>query len=156
MNRFVINPDGTVTDTTTGLIWQQATAGPMEWEDAMNYCKCLTLGGYNDWRIPTIEELFNLVDRSRYNPAIDTDAFPDTVSSDYWSSTTYAYGTDGAWCVYFSYGGGGYDGKSSSLCVRTVRSGQSGLLDDLVIAERLNEIARELTSFAVKLRGGKP
>lgn len=40
-----------------------------------------------DWRMPTFDELFSLVDRTRYNPAIDIIKFPDTKSTWYWSST---------------------------------------------------------------------
>jgi hypothetical protein len=41
--RFITNGDGTVTDTITGLTWQQETAGPMTWEEAQEYCAKLEL-----------------------------------------------------------------------------------------------------------------
>ena len=50
--------DGTVIDTSTGLMWQQT--GPsniMTWEAALAYCEGLNLVGYTDWRLPTIKEL---------------------------------------------------------------------------------------------------
>ncbi|HIJ40661.1 MAG TPA: hypothetical protein HPP90_06225 [Deltaproteobacteria bacterium] len=31
------NGDGTVTDTSTGLTWQQETTGPVTWEEALAY-----------------------------------------------------------------------------------------------------------------------
>ena len=77
---FVVNGDGTVTDTSTMLIWQQQTAGSMTWEAAISYCEGLSLGGHDDWRLPNTNELQSLVDYTRYYPAIDTAAFPDTMS----------------------------------------------------------------------------
>ena len=88
-NNFVDNGDGTISDTSTGLMWQKATApGTYTWEQALTYCENLTLAGISDWRLPNRNELQSIVDYSRYNPAIDTTFFPDTVASDYWSSTT--------------------------------------------------------------------
>ena len=133
LDNLVINGDGTVTDTSTGLMWQQQTAGPMTWEEAISYCEGLSLGGYNDWRLPNRNELQSLVDYTRYCPAIDTTVFPGTMSSNYWSSTTCAYYTSYAWCVGFHDGFVYYDGKSSSYYVRAVRGGQSGPLDNSVI-----------------------
>jgi hypothetical protein len=113
---YVNNGNGTVTDTSTGLIWQRDTPdNPMTWAQALSYCETSTLAGYTDWRLPTRKELRSLVDYSRYYPAINTTYFPDTVSSVYWSSTTDASTTDGAWGVYFGSGSDYYDGKVQLL-----------------------------------------
>jgi hypothetical protein len=131
VNNFVDNSDGTISDTSTGLMWQKATApGTYTWEQAITYCENLTLpaGGYSDWRMPNRNELQSIVDYSRYNPAIDTTYFPGTVASYYWSSTTYAYITIVAWGVYFDYGYvyNGFD-KTYDYYVRAVRGdGSSG------------------------------
>ena len=75
------NGDGTVTDMTTGVMWQQATEGSMNWEAAISHCEALSLAGYDDWRLPNRRELRSIVDYSRYNPTIDTAVFPGTLSS---------------------------------------------------------------------------
>lgn len=121
---FTDNGDGTVTDNVTGLMWQQATADSMTWEAALAYCEGLPLAGYSDWRLPTIRELCSIVDYGTYSPAIDTEYFPDTMSSNYWSSTSNASHTDSAWLVYFNYGYDDYDYKANTYYVRVVRSGQ--------------------------------
>jgi hypothetical protein len=104
---YADNGDGTVTDTSTELMWQQQAGSSIQrWEGALAYCEGLNLGGHTDWRLPTIKELRSLVDYSRYNPAINTTYFPNIFSSFYWASTTYAYSTGNAWGVPFYYGGG--------------------------------------------------
>ncbi|GGD45936.1 DUF1566 domain-containing protein [Pseudoxanthomonas indica] len=67
--------------------------------------KELDLLGAKDWDLPTIEELQLLVDRSRYDPAINTDFFRNIESDWYWSKTPAAWSSASAWCVSFSYGG---------------------------------------------------
>ena len=119
---MIDNGDGTVTDESTGLIWQQETPISLCWTDAIRFCSDMKLAGYTDWRLPTIKELQSLVDYSRYNPAIDTTYFPTAVSSLYWSSTTYASNTLLVWGVYF-YNGHDYTNyKNGSLYVRAVRT----------------------------------
>jgi Protein of unknown function (DUF1566) len=117
------NGNGTVTDESTGLMWQQETPDkPMDWKSSAEHCKYLRLAGYTDWRLPTNKELISLVDYSRHNPAINTTYFPTTVvSSLYWSSTTYASDTLLVWGVYFYNGHEYLNYQNGSLYVRAVR-----------------------------------
>ena len=121
---FTDNGNGTVTDSGTGLMWQQAEGGLMTWDNALSYCEGLSLGGNSDWRLPNVTELESITDDTRYNPAINTTYFPNANASGYWSSTTYADGTDGAWGVGFGNGFVYYSTKSDSVYVRCVRGGQ--------------------------------
>ncbi|MCP4353986.1 MAG: DUF1566 domain-containing protein [Desulfobacterales bacterium] len=133
-NHFIINSDNTITDTDTGLIWQMQTAdSAMSWEEAIVYCENLSLAGYNDWRLPNIRELKSIVDYSRYDPAIDVEFFPDTLSSAYWSSSTGATHSGNAWHVNFGSLTDTYNNKSNARYVRAVRGGQNRLSDHLVI-----------------------
>ena len=133
LDHLVNNGDNTVTDTVTGLMWQQSTDEKMEWETAISHCEGLMLAGYDDWRLPNRRELSSIVDYSTYSPAINTTYFPDTLSSYYWSSTTNAYNADYAWNVYFDDGDGYSSSKLGSYYARAVRGGQSRLLGHLVI-----------------------
>ncbi|MFI3200817.1 MAG: DUF1566 domain-containing protein [Eubacteriales bacterium] len=73
---FTLNDDGTTYDHNTGLTWETIPlGGKMTWEEAVAYCENLTLGGYDDWRIPTVEELFSISDFSNGWPFLDTDYF---------------------------------------------------------------------------------
>ena len=81
--------DNIVRDNNTGWEWQQMpSAETLNWENAQNYCQ--TFGGYNDWRLPTSQELLTIVDSSRTAPAFDTFYFPNIPASDsvyFWTST---------------------------------------------------------------------
>ena len=57
------NGDGTVTDKVTSLTWQKGHNDErLNWVDASAACDSLQLGGHNDWRLPTIKELFSITD----------------------------------------------------------------------------------------------
>ncbi len=123
-SHFTDNGDGTVTDSRTGLTWAKETlaAGQIDHATAAKACKALRLAGHKDWRLPTVEELFALADRSRYSPAIDTSAFPDTKSSWYWTGTPTAWDPSCAWIVYFNSGDAYYLHRDYGAFVRAVRS----------------------------------
>ncbi len=133
--RFFDNGDGTVTDTRTGLTWEQKTDdgglrdkdNNYTWKEALDYCEALDLGGHTDWRLPTIRELGSLVDLSRWNSSIDTEFFPNTRASYYWSSTTFVDFSDGAWSVDFNDGNGSSNYKLNDSYVRAVRGEKCGL-----------------------------
>ena len=107
------NGDGTVTDHVTGLIWQKSPGAKVSWEEAVADAKRLRLSGHDDWRLPTIKELYSLMDFSGRTPMtdrrgsaqsgkpyLDTSVFDfnygDTASGEriidcqYWSATEYA------------------------------------------------------------------
>jgi hypothetical protein len=123
---FTVSSNGTtVTDNNTGLEWQRQDDGiTRTWESAIAYCENLPLDNKTDWRLPNIKELESITDDSRYNPAIDTAAFPGTKSSHYWSSTSYANNTLSAWSVSFGFGDVFNYYKTYFNYVRCVRGGQ--------------------------------
>lgn len=57
---YTDNGDGTVTDNVTGLMWQQNMGEKISYANAVELVKTMDLGGYTDWRIPTIKELYSL------------------------------------------------------------------------------------------------
>ena len=120
---------GVVLDNKTGLAWQddyRDNAGEIKnttWQDALVYCHELRLGGRSDWRLPNIKELRSIVDRSRFNPTIDS-VFTNVVSNYYWSSTTVVSDSSYAWFVFFEYGIDYKYIKSNKGYVRCVRGGQ--------------------------------
>jgi hypothetical protein len=55
------NGDGTISDMNTGLMWIQARGTKISWDSAFIMAAQCTTGGYNDWRVPTIKELYSLM-----------------------------------------------------------------------------------------------
>lgn len=118
--RYLDNKDGSVSDKKTGLMWaKDSSEDEMNWSDAEAYCKKLNLAGHSDWRLPTVEELFGLVDRSKTDPAINP-VF-GCRSSYHWSSAPYAGVSDFAWLVSFSSGYVYWGGRGYKFFVRPVR-----------------------------------
>ena len=101
---FLINGNGTVTDTVTGLMWQQVDGGEMTIENAVIYCDTLTLGGYTDWRLPTAHEAFSIQNMQYANPSLNTSVFPITGAEYWWSSNKQANDATKVWCT--NAGGG--------------------------------------------------
>ena len=77
------NGDGTITDLTTGLMWQKEPGEKVDWWTAVANAPLALTGGYTDWRLPTIKELYSLIDFDGFTgmsaatsePYIDTDFF---------------------------------------------------------------------------------
>ncbi|MBZ0185405.1 MAG: DUF1566 domain-containing protein, partial [Candidatus Obscuribacterales bacterium] len=101
---FRDNRNGTVTDLNTGLMWEKTPDFvKRNMEEAESHARHLNLGGYSDWRIPSIKELFSIANFSgsiqTMTPYIDTRVFdfeyPDTskgwriIDAQYRSSTRY-------------------------------------------------------------------
>lgn len=125
---FTDNGNGTVTDSATGLMWQQVEPAPgYTWTNALSYCNVLNLGGNSDWRLPNIRELTSIVDYSKDRPSINTIFFPNAYVFLYWSSTSVSGSARTAWFVDFSNGVVSYPsgGKSGNYVLRCVRGGRS-------------------------------
>ena len=77
------NGDGTVSDLNTGLIWVKARGEKISWDAAVAGAKACRTGGYDDWRLPTIKELYSLINFNggcagtvaNSTPYIDTKSF---------------------------------------------------------------------------------
>jgi hypothetical protein len=109
------NGDGTVTDLNTGLMWQKTSdfngdgkidsQDKMSFDNALQYADAFTLAGHDDWRLPTIKELYSLMNfsgRTGTGSPSSTQAPADAapylgdsatgerfIDAQYWSSTRY-------------------------------------------------------------------
>jgi len=111
---YLLNGNGTVTDTVTSLMWQQTDGGEMTIENAQLYCDTLTLGGYTNWRLPNCHELFSIFNHDKVNPAIDTIYFTKTLAEYWWSNERQANDSNKVW-VTNSGGGVGNHPKTETI-----------------------------------------
>ena len=69
--RFIAYDNGTVLDTKTNLMWADKDNGSdINWAKAKSYCENYRGGGYTDWRLPTLDELAGLYDKSKTYKAV--------------------------------------------------------------------------------------
>lgn len=116
-------------DNTTWLVWEVKTDAnkdeQYDWDDARDQhisgLNCVQFGGLNNWRLPSKMELSTLVNAGNVSPAIDTQWFPKTEASRYWSSTTLA--DTSAWNVSFQEGYVVFSHVSIEMQARAVSAG---------------------------------
>ncbi|WP_454991557.1 Lcl C-terminal domain-containing protein [Campylobacter rectus] len=139
---------GVVKDDVYKLMWQDSYGKDMSplvipsieeqnshdklvtYAEAVRYCDDLNFAGFDDWRLPTANELLSITDDTRFNPAINK-AFKNVAyeTNDkgeksyglYWSSTGRADDSSRAWLVDFWFGGVGWNDVSNRGFVRCVR-----------------------------------
>lgn len=113
-----------VTDTITGLMWQDNESVHKNSVDAENYCADLTLGGYHNWRLPSIVELQSIVEIQR-SPLVIRNGFLNYELSGYRSSTQIALNSPRwTWNIDFSTGKMGASiAEDNEQTIRCVRAG---------------------------------
>ncbi|WP_069470347.1 DUF1566 domain-containing protein [Candidatus Marithrix sp. Canyon 246] len=97
--------DDCVYDRKTGLIWKSFSSS-FKFDEVQETAEQTNLCELTNWRLPTIEELYWLAERSTDKPAIEKEFFPNIYfdNKDYWSSTKVLNQLDKVWTVNFRYG----------------------------------------------------
>jgi hypothetical protein len=111
---FTKNGNGTITDTITGLMWQQTDGGEMSIENAIIYCNNLDLGGHTDWRLPNAHEAFSILNHQNSNPALDATVFNLSLAEYWWTSDRQANDSNKVWATN-SGGGIGNHPKTETI-----------------------------------------
>ena len=108
---------------TNSLRWQDneiVASQEYDMQEAKAYCDQLTLDNYNDWRLPSLKELFTLLDITKRDAAI-IDEIKVCASDYYWSSTVFASDDYSYWSIDFSTGIIKSFSPGTSMFVRCVR-----------------------------------
>lgn len=157
---YTNNGDGTVTDNVTGLMWAKNMGEKVAFVDAATKAKECRLGGHDDWRVPTIKELYSLIlftgmslgiqagetlfldDKYFDQPIGDRNKGEREIDAQTWSSTEYlgkVMNADGVFGVNFVDGRikgypKGSGPRSKGMYVRLVRGnpeyGKNKLVDN--------------------------
>jgi len=104
ISSYTDNGDGTITDHVTGLMWQKFME-QTGWNAAVNWVSAADTGGYTDWRVPSVKELFSLmlysgecsgdyslvlfIDPAFDQPIGDTDTGVREIDAQTWSARDY-------------------------------------------------------------------
>jgi len=133
-NQFKVQPDGTILDQASGLLWTRYDSGApqmqkslksakfkdgrLDWREALAFCENLNFAGQADWKLPDAKELQSIVQYERVRADNSAPALAEIFQissiknevgqSDYpffWSSTTHLDGpAPGEFAVYFAFG----------------------------------------------------
>jgi hypothetical protein len=119
--------DGTrkvVVDSTAKLMWIDNFSNVknrLNHSDATDYCESLSYAGYDNWRLPTIEEFELIVDKTNERSYINR-AFKFNMPVGYWASKahwrTFWFYAD---YMFFVSGTPYYDSRHKKKFVRCVR-----------------------------------
>jgi len=123
----IIDGDRVVRDLQSGLMWQGCSAGQSgescssgasttaNWSAELAYCQSLSWAGYDDWKLPDINELPSLF-------PLNGVAFPHTSGDWYWTSSPGSYAT---YALAWDFSSGGLSDNINSLgrFARCVRGG---------------------------------
>jgi len=128
-NDFELQQNGlAVFDHATGLIWQQS--GSTEYftydkaEEFIRELKNKNFAGYNDWRLPTLEEAMSLMEPKKHG-----DLYLDPIfdQAQTWIWTADKESASAAWVVDFYHGDCNGSDVNHLYYVRAVRGGQSNI-----------------------------
>lgn len=87
--------NGICQDTVTGQMWQQARSKRLHSiEEAQAYVKSQNMGGYDDWRLPTVAELYDL---HLFFDIHENGTCQIITKGNYWSDEPDAEGRVGSW-----------------------------------------------------------
>ncbi|MEJ2045649.1 MAG: DUF1566 domain-containing protein [Reinekea sp.] len=136
----------TVIDKATGLMWQDTydnKSVKVTWSQAIDYCEASNHAGFDDWRLPNINELLYALPNSIFEHQTELVVPSDRVwrynvsfRKPYWSATSNAESIDKAWGIESVSFNSPYFDKEDPLHVRCVRSADSAKQLPYVFNER--------------------
>ncbi len=135
-SQFRDNGDGSVTDKKSGLTWMKCSIGMTwngktcsgepereNWKKAKAEAKTANekrFAGSRKWRLPTRKELETIIEHKCFAPSINSEIFPRTATTGYWSATEESDHDKHAWVVLFRHGASYISNKKEEWFVRLV------------------------------------
>lgn len=127
-------------DNKAGLMWTlnaDIAERTFSWDDAQDFIVRMNMnryGGYKDWRMPSLDEMQDLIDEVRIR-GFDGVSLDKTVAAglrdlgvrnmrtdSYWTSTTNIYYSAEAWCMSMANGSPSLGDKTLYFSLWPVRS----------------------------------
>ena len=120
----MINGDSVVIDSASGLMWQQSgSLEVMKFEDAKIWSGGIYFAGFDDWRLPTLEEAMSLMETEKNKDSLYIDPRFNKKQRYIWTVDRLKGELQAKWIVTFHKGScDSYYFLSSH--VRAVRSAQ--------------------------------
>jgi hypothetical protein len=132
-----------VRDITTGLVWEVKSVDAAvhdnyslyDLDNARAYIQELNKanwGGSSAWRLPTVRELFSILNYNYYRPCVDPMYFPHTIPDCYWTEQSESDWDDGFWVVNFLDGSlvrdiGGLEYYIRAVCTKSDKMCEANL-----------------------------
>ncbi|EIC21185.1 Lcl C-terminal domain-containing protein [Thiorhodovibrio frisius] len=114
--RWKLSEDGIVGDEQNRLVWKQCPEGLhgercregrlayLSWERALEIAENSTFAGFDDWRIPKLDELRQIIQPGCFFPAVNLSLFPNTPSGWFWFDSAEADNSPRAGQLGFAFG----------------------------------------------------
>lgn len=118
------------TDSETGLMWQDNSDAKhikKDWDAAMVFCSKLHLVGHDDWRLPNIKELIQIVSTDPRDGGIKKGFKNVGASGYYWSCDAHDDSDEFAWMMNFKRGYEYSNYKTYERHIRCVRDANKTL-----------------------------
>ena len=119
LGRFETRDGGMIYDPLTKLYWSRCSVGQKlnreqcvgkaviaSLEDAYVYVEEISEKSSRQWRLPNNDELVSIMEKNCINPAVNTNAFPNILVDNYWTSEKSPHQMSGLYrCAGYTYQG---------------------------------------------------
>jgi hypothetical protein len=114
-----------VIDKENNLMWQDTKENInilISHINAPKYCEDLTLGGFVNWKLPSVDDYKTIIDKTRRDEIMIDRSFIFIKQDDYWTSdrTWRTFGRYGYY-IYFKSGTAYYENRTYPKYIRCVR-----------------------------------
>ena len=123
--------NGNIHDKDKNYLWGGVTAsgynhpnreGPYysDWDELVIGSNSENFCGKSNWKVPSVNQLASLIHHGVSNPSIDTNYFPNTIATWYWTSDPFIIDSSDAWNIIFTEGNINNSVKHVNLKIRLV------------------------------------